>query len=289
MAVYYKNGSQCVPYLNNSFPCPFCCDESGNIVYTQSQSNTVKIMTYNVGQWYTGTGVRVPTAQKAEYLALQKNIFDTNNPDIILMQEYLNSWCEDDSPVSDLLADFSTVKYVTNPQGYIGHAMYSKNIGLSNYVSHTLNGNSGNYPTFETALTAINGKIVNIINTHNNYRPQYQQPEITQILSVVSDMEYFILCGDFNVNLSTESTTDEQYTINIKPFIDAGYNVCNCSEEWIPTYFGTSSATGGKFTDNIITSSNIEIVDLYADTSKLTDGITDKIDHLPLIATLRVN
>ena len=286
MSVYNKNGVQCVPYLFNGFTCPFCCDESGNVVYTQSQSNTVKIMTYNVGQWYTGSGTRVPTEQKSEYLTLQRKIFNDNNPDIVLMQEYLETWCEDGSPVSDILEDYSSAKYVTHPTGYIGHAIYSQDIGLSNYVSHALNGNSGNYPSFETALTAINGKIVNIINTHNNYLPQYQQPEIAQLLSVISNMEYFILCGDFNVDLSTESTSDEQYIVNIKPFIDAGYNVCNCSEKWIPTYYSGTSTTGGKFTDNIITSSNIDIVNLYADTSKLTDGIADKIDHLPLIATL---
>ena len=37
------------------------------------------------------------------------------------------------------------------------------------------------------------------------------------------------------------------------------------------------------------TSSNITIKDMYADTTKLTDGITDKIDHLPLIAELIIN
>ena len=71
-------------------------------------------------------------------------------------------------------------------------------------------------------------------------------------------------------------------------FLDAGYHVGNCDFAWIETYFSTSSPTGGKFTDTIITSADITIRNLYAYTEKLTDNLGDKIDHIPLIAELSI-
>ena len=112
---------------------------------------------------------------------------------------------------------------------------------------------------------------------------------MTDLLAFLKGLDHFILAGDFNIDLSEQETTGDQYQNSVQRFIDAGYNVGNCVVDWIPTYFGTSSPTGGKFTDQIVTSPNITIKRIYADTTKLTDGITDKIDHLPLIAELIIN
>jgi endonuclease/exonuclease/phosphatase family metal-dependent hydrolase len=160
---------------------------------------------------------------------------------------------------------------------------------MSNYTSHNFSVNKGNYPTFESVEITVSGKTITIVNTHNDYvLDPYQEQEVTDLLAFLANLKSFVLCGDFNINLSTQDTTDDQYTNSVKRFLDAGYNVGNCVVDWIPTYFGTSSPTGGKFTDQFVTSSDIIIKKLYADTTKLTDGIDDKIDHLPLIAILTI-
>lgn len=289
MAIYNINGAFTpVVYDVTRLAVSTAYDLDGTVVYTKSMP--LKIMTYNVGQWYTGTVNRVPIAKKDEYYNLQYNTFANNDVDVLFMQEYLNSWCEDDSSAqTDFIEPFFNDQKVTNPSGYIGHSVCVKNGTIADYISHEFTTHKAYYSTYETAKINVGGREINIINTHNDYVLSYQQPQIADLLSAIANMDYFILCGDFNIDLATEDTTSEQYQTNIQPFIDAGYNVGNCVIEWIPTYFGTSSPTGGKFTDQIVTSTNISIESIYAYTAKLTDGISDKIDHLPLIAELIIN
>jgi endonuclease/exonuclease/phosphatase family metal-dependent hydrolase len=286
MAVYNKNGALLTQIFNKSgVELSSAYDANGIEVYSKS-SSSLKVMTYNVGQWYIGDMNPVPITKKSEYYTLQNGIFDRHRPQLLFIQEYLNNWCADGSTASSLLDPYITDQEATNPTGYIGHSICTNGFEIQNYTSHQFPTNKGNYPTYETAQILYEGKTINIINTHNDYYAQYQQSEIPTLLSAIANMEYFILCGDFNINLTSEDTSDDQYTINVKPFIDAGYHVGNLAIDWIPTYFGTSSPTGGKYCDQIITSPNINISRLYADTTKLSDGISDKIDHIPLIAEL---
>lgn len=256
----------------------------GNVVFEKGERISLKIMSYNVGQWWTGTGQTVPTNQKAEYFTLQNGTFETYQPDILFMQEYLNTWCQDGSLASELLNPYFDNQEVTNPRGMIGHSICTNGIAMFDYTSHNFTTNKGNYPTFESAQITVGGKTITIVNTHNDYALSYQQTEVTDLLAFLATLDSFILCGDFNIDLSVQETTGSQYQNSVQRFLDAGYNVGNCVVAWIPTYYGTSSPTGGKFTDQIVTSADIRIDSVYADTTKLTDGIGDKIDHLPLIA-----
>lgn len=262
-------------------------DISGNPLL--SSGTPLTIMTYNVGQWYVGNSNRVPVAQRSEYYALQYGTFENNPVDILFLQEYLDSWCVDDSPASDFLSPFFAYQEITNPRGYIGHSICTDGLPMSNYTSHNFTTNKGNYPTFESAEITIDGKTITIINTHNDYSLSYQVQEVTDLLAFLDRLDYFILAGDFNIDLSVQETTGEQYQNSVQRFLDAGYHVGNCVVSWIPTYFGYASPTGGKFADQIVTSSNIDIVSLRAYTAKLTDGIGDKIDHIPLIAELEIH
>lgn len=289
MSIYNVSGESVSGVYNKyNQDVPIAYDVDGEIAF--KKAIPFKVMTYNVGQWYTGIDERVPAAKKSEYYNLQYGIISDNDADVLFMQEYLNSWCEDDSSAqTDFINPFFADQKVTNPSGYIGHSICVKTGAISDYTSHEFTTHKAYYPTYETAKIFVGGREINIINTHNDYVLSYQQPQITDLLTAVSNMEYFILCGDFNVDLSTEDTSDDQYLNNVKRFLDGGYNVGNCVLDWIPTYYATSSPTWGKFTDQIITSSNIAISSIYADTSKLMDGIGDKIDHLPLIAEVVIN
>lgn len=287
MAVYNKHGVALDAVYNSSGePLERAYDAHGNVIFESGERTTLKIMSYNVGQWWTGTGQTVPTAQKSEYYTLQNGTFDSNRPDILFMQEYLNTWCQDGSLASELLNPYFDNQEVTNPQGMIGHSICTNGIVLSNYTSHNFTTNKGNYPTYESAEITVDGKSITIVNTHNDYVLSYQTQEVTDLLAFLANLDSFVLCGDFNINLSTEDTTDDQYLNSVKRFLDAGYHVGNCVVDWIPTYYGTASPTGGKFTDQIVTSADIRIDNIYADTAKLTDGLNDKIDHLPLIVEI---
>lgn len=286
--IYGLNGSEVLTvYDIAGQSLNFAYDIAGVIVFA---AKLLKIMTYNVGQWYTGTNVRVPVDKKGQYYDLQYGTFENNPVDVLFLQEYLNSWCVDDSSAqTDFIEPFFDYQEVTSPSGYIGHSICSNGLPINNYTSHSFTPVVGPYPSFEIAQIVFDGKTINIINTHNNYVIESQIDNVTDLLEAIDGMEYFILCGDFNIDLSTHDTTNAQYQNSVQRFLDAGYNVGNCVVDWIPTYFGASSPTGGKFTDQIVTSPNITIKRIYADTIKLTDGITDKIDHLPLIAELIIN
>lgn len=291
MSIYGKSGTLLeAAFSKNGESLEIAYDVSGNVVFEGGERVGLKIMTYNVGQWYAGSGSAVPTAQKAEYYALQNGTFSRHNPDILFIQEYLNIWCQDGSLATELLNPYFDHQEVTNPtSGLVGHSICTNSFQLSNYTSHaftTTGGNSGSYPSFESADIVVGGKTITVVNTHNNYVLSYQQQEVTELLAFLATLDSFILCGDFNIDLSNQSVTSDQYINSVKRFRDAGYNVGNCVLDWIPTYFGTSSPTGGKFTDQIVTSADIRIDSIYADTTKLTDGISDKIDHLPLIAEI---
>lgn len=287
MAIYNLSGESLnAVYGIDAGSLNIAYDIDGNEVFSSS-ATLLKIMTYNVGQWYIGDGNRVPTAKKTEYYNLQHGTFDTYRPDVLFLQEYLNTWCADGSPSSELLsAYFDNQQSTHDTNAYTGHSICTNGYVISNYTSHDFTTNKGNYPTFESAEITVGGKTITLVNTHNDYVLSYQQQEVTDLLAFLANLDSFILCGDFNINLATEDTTDDQYLNSVKRFVDAGYHVGNCVLEWIPTYFGTSSPTGGKYTDEIITSSDITIVDIYADTTKLTDSIEDKIDHLPFIAEI---
>ena len=98
--------------------------------------------------------------------------------------------------------------------------------------------------------------------------------------------------GDFNV-ACPNGVNDSNYRDFVKPFVDAQYNVCNNAVRngafvQIPTYYrrnGTYDAL-----DQIITSNNITVENVFIDRTKLDDSITeDKIDHVPFLADLVIN
>ena len=288
MSVYSKSGAELSEVFGiNGEGLENAYDISGNLIFQSGERTSLKIMTYNVGQWYIGSGVAVPADKKTEYHNLQNGILSRNRPDLLFMQEYLDTWCQDGSLVSDLLSPYFNYREVTNPRGLIGHSICSNGIQMSNYTVHNFTTNKGNYPTFESAEITVGGKTITIVNTHNDYTEPYKTQDITDLLAFLATLDSFILCGDFNMGIYANTpTTSDNYRLGVDVFKDAGYNVGNCNPTYIPTYSGTTSITDGGAADQIIASADIRIDNIYADTAKLTDGISDKIDHLPLIAEI---
>ena len=289
MAVYNLNGTEIQNIYNKSGnKISQAYDKSGNPLIGDS---VLKVMQYNVGQFYIGDGNVIPTELKSTYSTLQTTIFNNHNPDICLMQESPRIFCADGTLSDDFLSTWFN-QFASSRGGinYQAHRIATKGYTISNYQEIEFTHPYGNYPGYETCTMSINGHNILFVNTHMTTSQSEQESQCADILNAVSNAEYFIICGDFNTVISSLSDTD--YINCIKPFVDAGYNTANCGSFGIlSTYYATADpdASYKPATDQIIVSSNITIQDAYVDTTKLTDGIDAKIDHLPLIAELVIN
>ena len=94
MSIYNINGSQIFAAYNIDANITDAFDVNGDIVF-QNEPNTIKVMTYNVGGWYIGSGTNVPAAKKTEYYELQTGMIEDNDPDILIIQEYLAQFSDD--------------------------------------------------------------------------------------------------------------------------------------------------------------------------------------------------
>ena len=67
MAIYNKDGQNIASlYDKNGSDLSQAYDLNGNIIY-MSEPTTIKVMSYNVGNWYIGSGTNVPTDKKSIY------------------------------------------------------------------------------------------------------------------------------------------------------------------------------------------------------------------------------
>ena len=138
------------------------------------------------------------------------------------------------------------------------------------------------------------GKRIALFNTHLDYQVESSIKflQAQELLNAVAQEESFILMGDLNTTV--QSTSENEFIQIVKPFIDAGYNVANGGDPWgllMTFYNGTTVEGSSQITppDNIITSADIQIKNVYLDTTKLTAGTGNVIDHIPLIADLVIN
>lgn len=278
--------------------------DSDGIAFRIRQNITpvyIRVMTYNTGGWYIGDHTNVPAEKLENYRTLQSHILSMRDPDIAVFQEYWHYFDRNNTiPSRDFLSPYFSEIYEfdSNSKSY-GKAMVSKTLPLEDYahfrfncyVDHPTYGNEYYYG-FERAYINVNGKRICIINTWLDSSDNYwaaRKSEVEQLVSYVANEPYFILMGDFNVNPS--GTNDQHYIDFIKPFVDAGYNVCNnamkngsFAKYW--TYYSGTTSQSHEALDQIITSSNIIVDNVYIDTVKLNDTIADRIDHVPFLADL---
>ena len=59
---------------------------SGETVFPDVR--TLKVMNYNVGGWYDGSGSNVPEGKASAYLEMQNQIFSEVDADIACLEEY---------------------------------------------------------------------------------------------------------------------------------------------------------------------------------------------------------
>ena len=248
-------------------------------ITTKKLDNSAKgvfsIMTYNVGNWYNGSGQRVPDTKHDSYYELQKSIIDRYEPDILCTQEYMSHLGE------EILAEkYYSIANALETSAYDGKAICTNRTleGAENIYFAQTDACKRNY---EKAYIYLNGRKVCVISAHLATSAAICKQEAVELLNAVSDEEYFILCIDSNVD--AHDTTSDLYVGSLKLFVDAGYKLCNGGEFGI---FNTYADNENGAIDNIIVSDNISIKSVVMDTQK--EGLEDGSDHYPLIAYVEI-
>lgn len=278
-----ENKEEC--YNINGDRLPQCYDINGNPLLDTKQE-TLKVLSYNVGSW-TAFGRAATVQNQQTWYQLQNNILSNVNSDIAGFQEYYNKI--GNYSVTKMLGFYYGQTFaVDKATGKAGRAISSKfTMQDSEEINFThQRGEERSY--LHTKLT-INDKTVHFLNAHLSYEIDIAELQIDELLDVVQNYEYWILTGDFNVVFNSE--TDNGYIILVKKFLDSGYNVANGSTfGFIPTFNGGTpeSQNDWRCIDNVMCSSNIEILDAYTNTLKLSHAGYG-IDHLPLIADIKIH
>ena len=285
--IYGKNGDALTSAYNASGDSiENAYDVGGEVVFT-AQSQILKVMTYNVGGWYLGRGGNVPSAEKALFYDLQTGMIENNDPDVLVIQEYLANFSDDGTSALTMLQGLFPYVHAKVSGTYFGRTICSK-YPITNYVERTYTQESSRY--FDSCTITVNGVPITFVNTHLGLTQANRNPEIDQLITYLSTLDKFILCGDFNTEMiyETAGVSNQQYIDNVKPFIDAGFNSANFAD------FGFMMTcinwTNGNHLclDNIYTSSDIAVSDAFVDETKLSELTEDKVDHMPLIATLTI-
>ena len=236
------------------------------------------IMSYNCGEWWIGSGKNVPTDKFDSIMATQKSIIERYNPDVLSICEYANIF-SGKYFTKDILLDelFYESKEFATDSIYRGKAICSKS-KIENSEEHVLSTGSICIKFY----VYLNGRKVCIVNTHlDAHTEENRSKEIDEIISLVSNEEYLILCGDWNVNAKNKESND--YKNTIKKFKDMGLKCCN--DGVYETYYSANPKTA---LDDIIVSQNINIKSFIVDTQKLENNDFEGPDHMPVIAYLEI-
>ena len=253
----------------------------------------LKVMTYNVGQWYNGTATAVPSEYYDLYYGLQRQIFADNDVDIVGIQEYNDPFSTGhtvESVIGEYFTDSVSYGAAGGAMAYQKKAVFTNGYAISNY--EVVNFTDSIWCYIKCKITA-GGKDIWLFDTHlaTSSTEEAKIAQAEELFNAVSDIEYFIIMGDFNT--VCKSVNDAEYTSIMKQYVDAGYRIANCSEQFgfIDTWTNGKTLTDDVWypCDHIITSSNMVMRDVYRDASKISalNG-NHKLDHLPMICTLDI-
>ena len=266
---------------------------SGDEIFSE-EPILLKVMTYNVGQWYVGGGDNVPADKDSAYYALQNSMIQNADADILFINEYWKVFSKTGRTAKSMLEQyFPYIHEQGGDSGYYGRAICSK-YPISNYVTHNFT-NVGTSYYYDSADISVNGKSIKVVVLHLMTNPESDRyTQAQQLLAYLKTLDTFIAAGDYNTGISpnygTDNTESTAYAHYVKLFTDEGFHSANYAESgfMVTCNDGVDGAGIDWDIDNIITSADIIINSAYVDDTKLTDGIHDKTDHMPLIATVQI-
>ena len=285
MSVYDLNGNEIdLVYDKNGNTISQAYDINGNPLINTEPVN-IKVMSYNVRWWQNFNSQQT----------MQEEIISTYTPDIIGFQEFSRN-TNVPTVGANVLVDYPAIRLSNH---------FNFNALASKYTLYNLT--SADYQTqdqydidtyhetrsYMKCYMHINGKNICWLNTHlccQNSTPQYAQ--MLELFNMAEQEEYVIITGDFNSHgMDIES---DDYIGLYKQYVDSGYHLINSTLLTGFTKTWTSSTTATSTTqmtyphDNIITSSNINIISAYFDDTKFSYLNGEAIDHIPLVAKLQI-
>lgn len=284
--LYDKNGDQLLSVCGaNGQPLNSAYNISGEQIFPDGIR--LKVMTYNVGQWYYGSGDNVPAAKDADYYALQNGMIQRNNPDVLCIQEYWKQFSKlPRTAISMLEQYFPYIHEQGGNSGYFGRCICSK-YPISNYTVRTYSDNPQRY--YDSCTVTVNGVPITFTNTHLDVNSaDTRDLEIAQLIAYLQTQSLFVACGDYNTAIMTDDKTEDAWKRSIKPYLDAGFHVANCDDEFYYTSSNIPDGTWNGCLDNIITSPNIAILSAEVDETKRYDDLPERIDHMPFVVEVLV-
>ena len=238
------------------------------------------VMTYNVGQWYHGSGSVATYAELPTYENIQRAIIERYSPDILCTQEY--------TPYIHVLGNYFNNFYYYNPvdnDTYVGK-MIASNYTQSESAGAVFTTTGSSYRNYAYSYMWLGGRRVCVISAHFIQKANDKTIAAAQLaeLKTFADTQTYVIIG-VDTNLDCTSTSDQIYIDNFKPWVDDGYHLANMDKFG----FMNSIYRGDTWccSDNIITSSNINIDYACIDNQKNITGIEQ--DHLPLVAYISFN
>ena len=255
-------------------------DACGNYIPVGNDDpNSLVVMSFNIQRW---TGIN----SNADIV---DSILQKYNPDIVGFQEYDTAKTLDNIDVAAWLKSrFAYLEVggtkITNYTKAVASDLALQDATTVYYATYAES------RSYQKMYITLNQKRVAVLNTHFDVGTE-RISQAKELFDAVASEEYFIIIGDLNT-LCT-STADSDYINIVKQFADAGYNLANCSEEFgfinTCTAGTTVTADDWKPRDHIITSANITIDNVIADTTKIDANTGLTIDHIPLIAYMTIN
>ena len=244
----------------------------------------LKVMTYNIGNFSYGVSPHYLANDYAEKLANYKKFFAEQKCDIVGLQEmnkYLDGETSGNVTSNDAIFSYLYPYYSDTDNWTCIKSKYKLDgVGRGAFVASSR--------TYAFATINIYGKSIFLLCVHTTPNAGTEQDalraqEVAEIISLVSDKDYFIVFGDFNA----------QTTALFDSFTTQGFHIANGGYlpfEWTYSYnsedFSTDTpSTQIRYFDNIVTSSNITIdfserLNVYAELSS---------DHIPFVAYLTIN
>lgn len=245
----------------------------------------IRVATYNVGHFNQGVagGLEVRGEAvygkegKRKYAELEmiewREWISRESLDILAVQEW-NSFFDVDSTFvaeDELLQPFYKNIYFGDEHRWIYNGI-ATNYKLTNLRQQYW---AGDYYALIGDLK-VGEKTITIMSTHIPWQKEWHAAALDSLMATMQQYEYLICFGDFN------ATDDEQLR-----FKEAGFNLANGGHQgWFGTAAGSLKLTGrqggpDKNIDNIMTTSNIKIMNVSAPYTGLNDH-----DHLPVLADL---
>ena len=235
---------------------------------TKFNKEYFKICTWNVGLWYNGN----PNGMDMDLLYEWYRVIGNVDADLFMTQEAPNVLSDGSTlTVTDLMG--FKYDYINLPIDSDGIYMAKEICSKQPFYNVTKNNFSAGGRLYWKAHMYINGRKVCIINTHLNFDDTYRADEITELLDIMDDEEYVIVCGDFNTK------TTEEYNA----FTNAGYKIANCGI--FGNFITCPNDANNKMLDNCIVSPNISIQSV-----KTVDGtgVNHISDHVALVVELGI-